>query len=427
MLSRSEFRHNRAAYAREDVADSKRGYPEADLSSFASRRGMRFRGSQKLGAFMSASPVWTDYVFNAMDGALPSGRYGLIEHELDRQAIDQDNFEQGGTYHSVRTTWKDPQGWISFATSGLLGGKKKMPNEPFAGNFGWLPASAVYVRVPETNMLGAIDIRRNGNFPRFGVKDLGDFGAPGFRATGLDDDGWPANLAIAAEALAGDAGQALLGCASEYVRIEIGYGVVAFRCNGFLSEEGIKDLVSRAEAVAGAFADACNRAAVPQAFERAVPQAAPGPELSKKRRDLAAIADGGMTQAAARVASELGLEAEDPKSYTRAFPFVPVPGRARSASRGTLPGTSLAGRVIYTTQGHRSGSSVRAAVLMPASPDAPELPIGGELVEATGMYGEVANGVAAVWDRGRIDGRLESHTLLERALQTSRDLRIADA
>ena len=417
------FRHNRAAYAREDVDDSKRGRPSFDLAAYATRRGMRFRDSVRMGAFMSASPIWPDYVFNAMDGALPSGRYGLIEHELDQQAIDQDGFDQGGSYYSVRTTYRNPDDWKAFLTSGLIGGQKETPNEPFAGNHAWLPASSVSVRVPEVNAIGPLDVRRKVNYPRFGVTDLGDFGLSGFRTTGLEKE--DPNREVVADAISRGAGAALAACQSPYLRLEVGYGVVTLRRNGFASEEELGELVANAERIAAAFADACLRRCAPQAFDAAVPAAAPGPELSKKERAFAEIVDGGLTQAGARIAAELGLEVEDPVNYHRAFPRVPMPGRARIVARGTLPGTSTVGRVVYTSQGRRAGKTMRGGVLLPATADAPDLALGGEVVEATNMYGETADGIAALWDRGRVSGQLGSADLVRRALATARELGIA--
>ncbi|MCB8971261.1 MAG: hypothetical protein H6533_10670 [Thermoleophilales bacterium] len=418
-----KFRHNRAAYAREDVDDSKRGRPSVSLQSYATLRGMRFRDSIRLGAFMSASPIWKEYVFNAMDGALPSGRYGLIEHELDEQALDQDGFQQAGGYYSVRTTWRNPDDWKAFLTYGALGGQKEVPNEPFAGNSGWLPATAVSIRVPQTRLIAPLDVRRKGNFPRFGVRDLGELGAPGFRATGVDKDA--ASEATVGEALGAGAGAALGECPYPYVRLEVGYGLVTLRRNGFAPEEEIKTLVDRAERIAEAFAGACGRLARPQAFDLPVPPAEPGPELSRKQRALAEIADMGISQAAERIAAEMGLEVEDPARFQQAFPDVVMPGTARLVCRGTLPGTAVIGRIVYTAQGRRAGSTIRGGVLLPAASSAPKMPLGGEPVEATNMYGDLAGDIAVFWDRGRVSGQLGAVDLLRRALATAAELRIA--
>ncbi len=415
----SEFRHNRAAYAREDVADSKRGRPEIDLERLAGFRGMRFRGSIRMGAFMSATPVWPDYAFNAMDGALPSGRYGLIEHELDEQPIDQDGIDQGGSYHSVRTTYRNPQSTLAFLTSGLFGGEKKVPNEAFAGNHVWLPASAVSVRVPEVNLIAPLDARRKDYTSRFGTTDLGDLGAPGFRATGLDRS---ADREAVAAALRGGAGEALGGIPNPYVRLEVGYGVVTVRRNGFASEDEISDLADRADRIAAAFAAACERLAAPQPFTAPVPDPPPpDPELSKRERQLRELARAEVSQAAAGIAARYGLTVEDPAGYHRAFPRLPQPGNARIVARGTLPGTGASGRIVYTVQGRRAGSRLRGGVLLAAPPGAAEQPLGGTSVEATKMYAEVVDGIVAVWDRGRVAAP-DVGDLVHRAVAALREL-----
>jgi hypothetical protein len=46
------------------------------------------------------------------------------------------------------------------------------------------------------------------------------------------------------------------------------------------------------------------------------------------------------------IARERGLASEDPFEFHRAFCDLPVPGEAYGVMRGTLPGTSLFGRVV---------------------------------------------------------------------------------
>jgi hypothetical protein len=46
------------------------------------------------------------------------------------------------------------------------------------------------------------------------------------------------------------------------------------------------------------------------------------------------------------IARERGLASEDPYEFHRAFCDLPVPGEAYGVMRGTLPGTSLFGRVV---------------------------------------------------------------------------------
>jgi hypothetical protein len=417
-------KHGRAAYAREDVEDSKRGRPAVDLSAAAAARGLRFRGPIRMGAFMSATPIWPDYVFNAMDGRLPRGRYGLFEHELDEVPVGQDGIDEAGSFYGVRSTYRSRESVGSFLTYGLLGSEKAEPNEPFAANAVWIPASSVAVRAPETNVLGSFDIRRKGNLPRWGVQDLGELGLPGFRGAGTDSP--EVDRDVLAEALAGRAGDALRECAYPYLRLEVGFGVVSLRRNGFAPEPEIDELIERAERIAEGLTAACGKLLRPQSLDAPLPPpAGPDPGLSKKQRQLAEIMDGNASGAAERIAGELGMEVEDPRAYHRAFPEVPMPGRARIVLRGSLPGTSAPARLLYTGQGSRAGMTLRGGVLLPAAADPPELPLGGDVVEETGMYGEVVGGIAAIWDRRRVNGRLEAADLAQRALRTAAELKIA--
>jgi hypothetical protein len=418
-------KHGRAAYDREDVADAKRGRPAEDLGPAARARGLRFRGSIRMGAFMAATPIWPDYVFNAMDGQLRGGHYGLFEHELDQVPVDQEGIAANGSFHAVRSTYRSRESIGSFLTSGLLGSEKAEPNEPFAANAVWIPATSVAVRSPETNALGRFEIRRKANLPRFGHEDLGALGLSGFRGLGTDSP--EVDREALAAALAGDAGEVLRGCSYPYLRLEVGYGLVSLLRNGFVPESEMDDLIAAAERIASAVTAACRPLLEPRRLEEALPPPpGPDPTASNRRRRLAELSDAGQSDATARIANELGMAAEDPAAYHRAFPDVPIPGRARIVLRGSLPGTSSPARIIYTTQGARGGMTLRGGILLPAAAGGPDLPPGGEVLEETGLYGERAGPIAAFWDRRRVTGHLEAGELARRAVQTARELRIAE-
>ena len=419
------FPHGRASYAKEDIEDARRGRPDVDLAGSAAARGLRFRGSTRMSAFMSATPIWPDYVFNAMDGELANGRYGLLEHELDQIGTSQDSLDEGGTFYDTSYTWRNRESVGHFLSYGLIGDEGTEPNEPFKANAVWLPATAVTIRVPETCALGSFEIRRRDNLARFTSEDLDDLGLPGFRALGTKRH--DVDAAVLIDAFGGRAGDALRECAYTYLRVEVGYGAVTLRRNGYVrSDADLDELLDRASRIAEGLAAACGKLSRPQSFDAPLPPADAGPELSKKQRALAEIADQGVTQAGERIASELAMTPEDPRNFHRAFPAVPMPGRARLVLFGPLPGSSVTARIVYTTQGIRSGSTLRGGVVLPALAAAPAGPLGGTVVESTGMYGEAVGGIAAVWDRKRVRGRLEAADLAQRALVTARELGIAD-
>jgi hypothetical protein len=87
------------------------------------------------------------------------------------------------------------------------------------------------------------------------------------------------------------------------------------------------------------------------------------------------------------IAKERGLASEDPYEFHRAFPDLPVPGEAYGVMRGTLPGTSITGRVVAGIDRIVSGPPAywdrvldqlphgptgSDTVLIPARPDVPD-------------------------------------------------------
>ena len=87
------------------------------------------------------------------------------------------------------------------------------------------------------------------------------------------------------------------------------------------------------------------------------------------------------------IARERGLASEDPFAFHRAFSDLPVPGEAYGVMRGTLPGTSLFGRVVAGVERKIGGPPAywdrildelphgpygSDAVLLAVRPDAPD-------------------------------------------------------
>jgi hypothetical protein len=104
-------------------------------------------------------------------------------------------------------------------------------------------------------------------------------------------------------------------------------------------------------------------------------------------------------------AATFGLTREDPAALHRAFPRLPVPGRARGVLRGALPG-GVEGRVTIHQHGSPGSAWIRTALLLPAAPDAPPTPPGGTLHAPTDMYVGVADGLVACWARELANGRM---------------------
>ena len=74
--------HGYAAFAREDVADAKRGHPASSLHGYAAARGLEWLDRRAAAGFSAADPGYPDHRFNVMRGVLPGGRFGVAFHQL---------------------------------------------------------------------------------------------------------------------------------------------------------------------------------------------------------------------------------------------------------------------------------------------------------------------------------------------------------
>src|SRR3954463_6047430 len=95
---------NRAAFARADVKDSKRGFPEIDLREYASARGLEFLDHATAAGFRAALPCDEERQFNVVRGVLPGGAYGVMAHEALEIGYSGDSLDWGGTVPRVGVT-----------------------------------------------------------------------------------------------------------------------------------------------------------------------------------------------------------------------------------------------------------------------------------------------------------------------------------
>ena len=127
---------------------------------------------------------------------------------------------------------------------------------------------------------------------------------------------------------------------------------------------------------------------------------------------------GALVNRVVAIADERGLAVEDPLSFHAAFPGLNVPGQAFGVLRGTLPGTSLSGRLVslaerrmwlpdglrehLTDPGGQVGADAVVLAVDPATAStAPEGELEGDVRVA------VADGVLTAWrkrDRWQADG-----------------------
>src|SRR3954470_23943843 len=95
---------NRAAFARADVEDSKRGLPALELREYAAARGLEFLDHAPAAGFRTALPCDEERQFNVMRGVLPGGAYGVLAHEALGIPWTDDSSDWNGTFYGLRVT-----------------------------------------------------------------------------------------------------------------------------------------------------------------------------------------------------------------------------------------------------------------------------------------------------------------------------------
>src|SRR3954464_7923591 len=134
---------NRAAFARADVADSKRGFPAVDLRGYAEARGLEFLDHATAAGYRTVLPCDEERQFNVVRGALPGGAYGVMAHEALAIGWTDTRSDWSGGFHGVRVTTKGGGSLLSFVpvVGTLFGG----PSTAVVR----VPCTVAGVRVPE--------------------------------------------------------------------------------------------------------------------------------------------------------------------------------------------------------------------------------------------------------------------------------------
>lgn len=384
---------NHAALAAADVDDARRGYPAVSLQGFAAANGLGYTTNQLHQSFLPNLPKWPDYVFNVCHGAFPGGRLGQLSHELLELEIDQRGIRGGGTFHHVRTTYRN-------SASGMLGlGDGPTADAPFTGNAAWLPITSIHLRTPELHQLPMLTIRNADALELFGGGKLDEYGLPGLRL-----ERGPTKDPVALRML-GAACSALTTRRDPYLRLRVRYGVLTLTVNGYRADEqDLHHLAAVAAHVADSLA-ALTRPAPEGAFAAAGPSAegmarVEGHPLPHPERH----------PVYAHIATTFGMLHEHPAHLAIILPRCPIPGVASGVVFGTLPGTATVGRLVWFEQGGHFTKAVRAGVIVPAAPGA-TTPLGGVAHPPTGMQVEVVDGMAHCWSHQLLPAKLDSALL----------------
>lgn len=398
------------AFKHADVDDAKRRRPAGTLEPLAGSRGMTFLDSADAPGFRGVMPGDGRLQFNVCHGELAPGRTGVVFHEVF--PVEEETGADRGP-RGVVTYVFNPEKGKRFALSfvpilgDLMADKDKRP--PAVG----VPATVAAALVPEAAVV-----------PEFEVSSR-----TGVRGNGLPE--LPADFAdrlmstAFADALRAWSGRPYFHAVCDHARL-------AFRVDGYL---GPDEAAALGAAVAGAADGLAATAAAdhrPAAFTEPLAAASwpgwdGGPKDPGETFDEQWVAwhrppppwfPGLREQMAAHDGA-----AEDVLAFHRAFPHLPVPGKAFAVIRRGFPGTSARGRVAWFAEQQilvfDAGSN---AVLLPAAQGAPEAePADG----GGGVTFAVRDGVFCAWAPREPGGPGGIDALAEHALRLGRDTGLA--
>jgi len=411
------------AFARADVADARRRRPDADLSAYAARRGLDMLGSGNAAGFFAALPLDEQLQFNVLRGPLPGGEQGIVFHHVLPLAVAPDGsvVNAGGLYGLV---YKPPGGKLRMRD--VLGGlipfldlavdvatdlrrPPDAPGDPLASCIG-IPSTVASILVPEAALEQfTIDNRPKPRFVPHHRDDLGDWTLDDWTLLSRE----PPDPRLLGRFLSDAAREALaqLG-ARPYAKLEVNYGTLVVRVNGYLRHEDELDGLAQAACVlARELRAAGELIADHRPFDRPLP-----------------LPDGRAPEPWAgpldAYASKHRLTLEDPVAYHRAFPSIAVPGRAFAVLRGELV-DGVTGRVAWHTEKSiATNNDGRNAVLLPARPGAQPTPRAGIRLADEALNYWIGDGVLAVWElrSKELRGDLgDMDALVRRAMQVLAD------
>lgn len=383
-----------AALAREDVADARRRRPDVDLAGYAAARGLDALGSQNAAGYFAVLPLDEQLQFNVVRGTLPGGRDGVLFHWLRAWPVDGQGDAVGTFYGKVwapplpKGWWKPSRHDIPFI--GWMFNPDEVDYEAAIG----VPCTVAATLVPEASMLPDFTIDNRAR-PVWGGDrlKLKERGLPGFELI-------PGSLPEAfVERLLAPGGvwrRLLTGArGAPLFELFVSNGTLALRRNGYVRDEA--ELDRMCEALTRA-AEALAQAALPEAQPRPFGEVLPvvdWPPSGVSRSDR--FPPSPWLEALHGLAGELRMTLEDPDAYHRAFPRVPVPGRAFAVLHGTLPGTPTPARIAFHRERPLNDNQGRTALLLAAAPGAPETPPWGVRLTEPRLGYAVRDGVVAIW------------------------------
>jgi hypothetical protein len=380
------------AFAQADFADAKRRRPDVDLSGYATRRGLDTLGSRNAAGFFAALPLDEQLQFNVLRGPLPGGEQGILFHHVLPLHVDPDGsvvnagalygyvFKPPGGKLRVRDFFGNLIPLLDLAVD-VVTDLRRPPDEagdPLGSCIG-IPCTVASVLVPEVALEAfTIDNRPKPRWVAHRRQDI-----DGFTLLARDAP----DPRLLGRFLSDTTREALRHLdARPYAKLEVKYGTLVVRVNGYLRDEAELDgLAELTCALARELRAAGELVADRRPFDRPLPapeQRAPEP----------------WGDALDAYAWKHRLALEDPAAYHRAFPSIAVPGRAFGVLRGELA-DGIVGRVAWHTEKSlATNNDGRNAVLLPARPGAEPTPRAGIRLADEALNYWVGDGMLAVWE-----------------------------
>ena len=398
--------HGYAAFEPADTDDAKRGRPDFDLRAYAQERGLEFldRADPPLAGWKQALPRFPEYAFNMVRGELPGGRFGLMWHEaweiFASGEGDNVSFDVPGSYYSSYYKGVGSASALSFLPFiGWLFSKDRshVLEEPFGLNRIWVPTTVVTVRVSEPiGVAPHFAFLQKDRAGRKVGKDLSGFGLPDTRV--VADPELPEELVASfIEDPHRLVHQRWIG---GYFAVRFQNGTLMLRRNGFVRDPAMLDQFAMDTcAVAQQFAEASLPRTEPQPFETELPTRTIADVIDlTKPPDPFAIPVGEWVHGFNEYAERNGLVHEDPAAFHRAFPSLPSPGHAVAVMRGSLPGTSVPGRVVYYAEHPLAEKqNVRGGIVFKTGHE--DTPPEGVADADNGFVFEARDGIGLAWSK----------------------------
>jgi hypothetical protein len=400
---------------RELAADAVRGRPDIDLTGWADRRGLRFRGNAAQAGHLSVTCPWSeDLLFNVVRGRWPGGTDGVVCHEARIYGAGAEGF-----FHPRQWNGGERDGSRIVSAIDVIADLSGHPLPLMTGGGGELYFKAPYTsagaRVPHLATVTGLHVARRAERHTPTDKLFGTWEARPLDDLGLRDH-WIAAVrkhsdpAIVERLLRGPIRELLSVQQGLGFEIRIEYGQVIVSRQDFVRrDEDLDALVADAEALARAVRDICVTPTGARALGTPLPPPAWLASVRRRPKKKHTLwPSGALLERVVQVADERGMAVEDPRAFHATLPDLNIPGEAFGVLRGRLPGTALSGRLLccaerpmvlpddyrefLTDPGGPAGSDVAVlAVPADAPATAPEGEIAGDLRVA------VADGVLTAW------------------------------